>query len=77
MKYIVLLAATISVTLLLIGLYFNYTEDPLKDKFFGFGTIGVFLVTFPLFLIWRSSKFDLKKYVWRNEDADDVKRKRD
>ncbi|MXV38720.1 hypothetical protein GO491_08565 [Flavobacteriaceae bacterium Ap0902] len=77
MKYLVITAAIISVVLLFTGIYLDMTDNPLKDKFYGFGTIMMFLVTFPLFLIWRRNKTDLKKYVWRNNTKEDIKKNDD
>lgn len=76
MKYAVIISALISVGLLLTGLYFNFVEDPIKDKFLGFGTLSLFFITFPLIIFWRSKKFDINKYVWRNESTEDIKNKK-
>lgn len=67
MKYIVIFLTIVSVGLLATGLYFNLQDNPLQHKFFGFGTILLFLVTFPTFLFWRRNKFDMDKYTWKNE----------
>lgn len=66
MKYLVIISAVVSIGLILAGLYFDIKDNPLMHKMYGFGTIGLFLITFPLFLFWRRNKFSRDKLVWKN-----------
>ena len=70
MKYIVILAAILSIGQLMVGLYFYVNDNELYHKFFGFGTASLFLITFPLFLFWRRNKTDMSKYIWRNKNEE-------
>ena len=71
MKYVVLLFALVSLGLLGIGLYHYINDNHIYNKYFGFGTVGLFFITFPLFLFWRRDKFDLKNYTWHNSNRDE------
>ncbi|MDO5655401.1 MAG: hypothetical protein Q4G27_04605 [Flavobacteriaceae bacterium] len=73
MKYIVIFCALISLFLILTGVYFYIQDNLIYNKLFGFGTIGLFFITFPLFLFWRRNKFDRNKYIWNNEERENLK----
>lgn len=75
MKYIVILFTIISFTLIFLGIYFYAIEDLVYHKYFGFGTISLFLITFPLFLFWRRNKTEMSKYVLPNRRENDPNKK--
>lgn len=70
MKYIVILSAVVSFGLICTGIYLDIQENPLKHKFYGLGTVGMFFITFPLFLFWRRNKFTRDKFLWKNMNED-------
>ena len=76
MKYIVFLSAAVSVGLLLTGFYYYIIEDLQYHKYFGFGTVSLFLITFPLFLFWRRNNFKREHYIWQNRSNEPPKRKK-
>ncbi|MEM7486267.1 MAG: hypothetical protein AAF348_13760 [Bacteroidota bacterium] len=53
-----------------IGYGFSIKEEnsPDANKFIGFGTIGLFLVAMPLFLIKESKGKSMKDYMLTNEN---------
>lgn len=69
MKYVVMFFAAISLGLILTGIYFDYHDDPMKHKMYGFGTISMFLITFPLFLFWRRNKMSRDKFIWKSPNS--------
>ena len=77
MKYVVIFFAIVSIGLILTGIYFDYQDNPLKHKMYGFGTIGMFLFTFPLFLIWRRNKMSREKFLWKNPNSPENKKTED
>ena len=74
MKYLVILSAVISLGLIIAGIYFDYQDDPIKHKLYGFGTIFMFLITFPLFLYWRRNKMTREKFLWKNSNSTENKK---
>nr|WP_153840683.1 hypothetical protein [Ornithobacterium rhinotracheale] len=68
MKFVTLSMFLIAIGLIVAGLYCDVSGDftELKNKFYGFGTLALFFVAMPLFLIMRRKKFDLKKYDLNN-----------
>ncbi len=66
MKWVIITLALIAISLLLIGIFFDFTNNPSKDLFYGSGTLLLFFVVFPLFLYYRKDKVDMEKYKWKN-----------
>lgn len=64
MKYLNIITFLVAISLIFAGLYCDISGalPELKNKFYGFGTLILFFVAMPLFLIVRRKKFDLKKY---------------
>lgn len=52
------------------------SEDPTRaDKFIGAGTVGLFLIAMPLFLIKESRGKKMKDYMLTKENIDKMKMK--
>lgn len=56
MKWVVLLLGLASVALIITGAVLEVMGNPLKDKFFGFGVLFLFLGFMPVFIYWRWDK---------------------
>lgn len=65
MKYLVILLAVVSFGLIFTGIYYDFImpNEVLKNKFYGSGTLLLFIITMPLFLYYRRKKIDVKKYM--------------
>ncbi|MCK0204984.1 hypothetical protein [Ornithobacterium rhinotracheale] len=68
MKYITALVFFVAIGLIVAGVYCEVSGElpKLKNKFYGFGTLALFFIAMPLFLILRRNKLDLKKYDLKN-----------
>ncbi|TXN37431.1 hypothetical protein FVB32_03865 [Flagellimonas hymeniacidonis] len=68
LKYIIVLIVLLSFGLIIYG--FNIKPDnPLTaNKYIGAGTVGLFLVAMPLFLIKESKGKDMKDYMLTKEN---------
>lgn len=68
MKYIISLVLIASITSIVYG--FNISEEDvvLSNKCIGFGTVGIFLVAMPLFLIKVSKGKKMKDYMLTEEN---------
>lgn len=66
MKYLIIIFAIISFGLIFTGIILDLGENPLKNKFYGFGISSLFVITIPLFLFWRKDKISIEKYAWKN-----------
>lgn len=68
MRYLILLIVIASFSTIGYGLYLM-EEDPLTaNKCIGFGTVGIFLVAMPLFLIKESRGKNVKDYMLTEEN---------
>lgn len=74
MKYLILLVLFASFASILYGFYIQEEEVLLGSKCIGFGTIGIFLVAMPLFLIKYSRGKKMKDYMLTEEN---IKKMRD
>ena len=63
MKYVITLILLASITSIIYGFNINEENKALSDKCIGFGTVGIFLVAMPLFLITVSKGKKMKDYM--------------
>jgi hypothetical protein len=68
MKYIISLILLASFASILYGFNINEENKVLSDKCIGFGTVGIFLVAMPLFLIKVSKGKKMKDYMLNEEN---------
>lgn len=74
MKYLIIIALILSLGSITVGFLFDLDYS---EKLIGFGTLGLFLVTFPLFIYYRWSKKNLKDYMITNENLEKMRKYRD
>ncbi len=68
LKYIILFITLASLASIAYG-FFIMNDTPVKaNKFIGFGTVGLFLVAMPLFLITSSKGKKVKDYMLTEEN---------
>lgn len=75
MKYIALLIFLLSLGSIIYGFTLPQIETALGDKFIGSGTVGLFLVAMPLFLISAGKGKDIKDYMLTNENIRKMRKK--
>ncbi|MBV7440764.1 hypothetical protein KRX57_04970 [Weeksellaceae bacterium TAE3-ERU29] len=65
MKYITMIFFISSLFLLGAGVYYDITglDETIKNKLYGFGTLNLFFLAMPSFLIYRHNKTNIKKYI--------------
>lgn len=68
MKYIILFVLFASFASILYGFHIQEEEVLLGSKCIGFGTVGIFLVAMPLFLIKYSRGKKMKDYMLSEEN---------
>ncbi|MCK0144281.1 hypothetical protein MWU78_01300 [Arenibacter sp. F26102] len=68
MKYIITLILLASLASIIYGFNINEENKALSDKCIGFGTVGIFLVAMPLFLIKVSKGKKMKDYMLTEEN---------
>jgi hypothetical protein len=68
MKYIILLIFLGSLGSIVYGFTLPELETDLAHKFIGFGTVGLFLVAMPLFLITAGKGKNIKDYMLTDEN---------
>ena len=74
MKYLILIAFILSIGSIATGFLF---ELNFSEKLIGFGTVGLFMITFPLFIYYRWSKRSLKDYMITKENLEKMREYRD
>ncbi len=73
MKYVVLLFFIASVTSIVLG---YSLEVPYTEKLKGFGVLGLFLITIPLFIYQSWKGKDVKDYMLTNESLERMREKK-
>ena len=68
MKYFIILAALASLGSIVYGFIIMENKLVLANKCIGFGTVGLFLVAMPLFLIKESKGKKVKDYMLTEEN---------
>jgi len=68
MKYIISLVLIASIVSIIYGFSIKADDLTLANKCIGFGTVGIFLVAMPLFLIKVSKGKKMKDYMLNEEN---------
>ncbi len=68
MKYLIILIVLASFAAIIYGFSLQDTDLVLANKYIGFGTVGVFLIAMPLFLIKYSRGKKMKNYMLNEEN---------
>ena len=68
MKYVVLLVVLASLSVIVYGFTIQEENVVLADKCIGFGTVGLFLLAMPLFLLSVSKGKKMKDYMLTEEN---------
>lgn len=68
MKYIIFLILIASVASIIYGFSIQETDLVFANKCIGFGTVGIFLIAMPLFLIKVSKGKKIKDYMLNEEN---------
>ncbi|HDZ04634.1 hypothetical protein LCGC14_0080410 [marine sediment metagenome] len=69
MKYIIIAIVLISVGLIIYGFSLDVTQESLSHKYIGSGTLVLFLVAMPLFLIKESKGKKFNDYMLTDENV--------
>ncbi|WP_299530323.1 hypothetical protein [Ulvibacterium sp.] len=75
MKYVIILITIASFASIFYGFSIQGEEPLLGNKFIGFGTVGLFLIAMPLFLIKESKGKKMKDYMLNEENIRKMRRK--
>lgn len=69
MKYLITLIVLISIGLIIYGFNLEEQQVDTANRFIGFGTLGLFLLAMPLFLIKESKGKKFKDYMLTDENV--------
>ncbi|WP_343487089.1 hypothetical protein [Allomuricauda sp. d1] len=75
LKYIIVLIVLASAASIIYGFTLKPTEPEKAHKLIGAGTVGLFLVAMPLFLIKESKGKKMKDYMLTKENIEKMKKK--
>jgi len=68
MKYLIILVTLASFASIIYGFSLDTQNAVLANKYIGFGTVGLFLLAMPLFLIKHSKGKKMKDYMLNEEN---------
>jgi hypothetical protein len=68
MRYVILIIVMVSFTSIVYGLNLDDERADLANKCIGAGTVGIFLVAMPLFLVTESKGKKMKDYMLTEEN---------
>jgi len=75
LKYVIIAIVIASFAAILYGFNIKSENEPLGNKFIGFGTVGLFLIAMPLFLFKESKGKNMKDYMLTKENIDKMQKK--
>ena len=75
LKYIIIVVVLASIGSIVYGFIIKAENPEQADKFIGMGTVGLFLVAMPLFLIKESKGKKMKDYMLTKENIDKMRTK--
>ncbi|MCE2613809.1 hypothetical protein LVD13_12570 [Flavobacteriaceae bacterium D16] len=75
-KYFIVLVVLASIGSIIYGFSIKDEQLPLANKYIGFGTVGLFLVAMPLFLIKESKGKKVKDYMLTDENIRKMREKK-
>ncbi|MEL6917381.1 MAG: hypothetical protein AAFO99_06590 [Bacteroidota bacterium] len=67
-RYLILVIVIISIGSIIYGFTLKENNPPLAHKCIGFGTLGLFLIAMPMFLIKESKGKKVKDYMLTDEN---------
>ena len=70
MKYLIIFCFVTSLGSIICGLTFDFEYS---EKLIGYGTIALFIVTFPLFIYYRWKDKNFKDYMLNNENLEKMR----
>ena len=76
-KYFIVLVVLASLGSIIYGFNIKDEDLPLANKCIGFGTVGLFLVAMPLFLIKESKGKKVKDYMLTDENIRKMREKKE
>ncbi len=76
-KYFIVLVVLASLGSIIYGYSIKDEDLPLANKCIGFGTVGLFLVAMPLFLIKESKGKKVKDYMLTDENIRKMREKKE
>ena len=68
LKHIVLLIVLASLAAIIYGFSLEEKHSQIANKYIGFGTVGLFLIAMPIFLIKESKNRKVKDYMLTEEN---------
>ena len=68
LKYLTVLVVIASFAAIIYGFSLKSKNEPLANKYIGGGTLGLFLIAMPLFLIQESRGKNMKDYMLTKEN---------
>ena len=74
-KHIIVLIVLASFASIIYGFTLKSSSEALSDKFIGLGTVGLFLIAMPLFLIKESKGKKMKDYMLTKENIEKMQAK--
>ena len=74
-KYLIVVILIASFAAIIYGFQLKKTDEPSGHKFIGYGTLGIFLVAMPLFLIKESIGKKMKDYMLNEENIMKMRKK--
>lgn len=74
MKYIIIFLFIVTLGSILAG---YIIESEYSQKMIGFGVLGLFFITFPLFVYYRWKDKDFKDYMLTQENLNKMRERRD
>ncbi|MEM9076782.1 MAG: hypothetical protein AAGC43_07075 [Bacteroidota bacterium] len=74
-KHIIVLIVLLSFASIIYGFRIKDEDETTGNKYIGFGTVGLFLVAMPLFLIKESKGKKMKDYMLNKENIEKMQAK--
>ena len=74
-KHIIVLIVLASFASIVYGFTLKSSSEALSDRFIGLGTVGLFLIAMPLFLIKESKGKKMKDYMLTKENIEKMQAK--
>ncbi len=68
MKHLIILIVLLSFSAIIYGFNIKSNDETAGNKYIGFGTVGLFLVAMPLFLVKESRGKKMKDYMLNKEN---------
>ena len=76
-RYIIIIITLASISAIGYGFFKLEEVPPVAHKFIGFGTVGLFLIAMPLFLLTYSKGKKMKDYMLTEENIRKMRSSRD